>query len=173
MTDCTRMGSRYIVDGETNLRAVVTILLALTVGAFMLGSMAPNLQAIATAVAAAGKIFQTIDRDSPLDPSSDSGEILASVRGNIELRNVKHIYPSRPDVVVMNDVSISVPAGKTTALVGASGSGKSTIIGLVERFYNPVQGQILLDGHDIQGLNLRWLRQQIALVSQEPVLFDV
>lgn len=71
----------------------------------------------------------------------------------------------------MNDVTLDIPAGKTTALVGASGSGKSTIIGLVERFYEPVQGKVFLDGHDISTLNLRWLRQQIALVSQEPTLF--
>ena len=72
----------------------------------------------------------------------------------------------------MEDVSLLVPAGKTTALVGASGSGKSTIVGLVERFYDPVGGQVLLDGHDISTLNLRWLRQQIALVQQEPILFS-
>jgi ATP-binding cassette, subfamily B (MDR/TAP), member 1 len=73
--------------------------------------------------------------------------------------------------VVMEDVSLLIPAGKTTALVGASGCGKSTIIGLVERFYDPVGGQVLLDGRDISQLNLRWLRQQISLVSQEPTLF--
>jgi len=71
----------------------------------------------------------------------------------------------------MEDVSLVVPAGKTTALVGASGSGKSTIVGLVERFYDPVGGSVYLDGHDLQDLNLRWLRQNISLVSQEPTLF--
>ena len=71
----------------------------------------------------------------------------------------------------MDDVSLLIPAGHTTALVGPSGSGKSTVIGLVERFYKPVNGEILLDGHSIESLNLRWLRQQISLVSQEPILF--
>jgi ATP-binding cassette subfamily B (MDR/TAP) protein 1 len=71
----------------------------------------------------------------------------------------------------MHDVDLIIPAGKVTALVGASGSGKSTIVGLVERFYTPIRGQVLLDGHDIQTLNLKWLRRQMALVSQEPVLF--
>lgn len=71
----------------------------------------------------------------------------------------------------MKDVSLFIPAGKKTALVGASGSGKSTIVGLVERFYDPVGGKVFLDGHDISTLNLRWLRQQISLVSQEPTLF--
>ena len=164
-------GSRFIIDGETTLSSVLTILLAIMIGAFSLGNVAPNAQAFTTALAAAGKIFNTIDRVSPLDPKSNKGEKLDTVEGNIELRNIKHIYPSRAEVVVMDDVNITIPAGKTTALVGSSGSGKSTVIGLVERFYDPVGGQVLLDGHDIQKLNLRWLRQQISLVSQEPTLF--
>ena len=166
-----RMGSRYIVDGETTLQIVITILLAVMIGAFSLGNVAPNAQAFTTAVAAAGKIFNTIDRVSPLDPSSDKGTKLEHVEGNLELVNIKHIYPSRAEVVVMEDVSISIPAGKTTALVGASGSGKSTVIGRVERFYDPVGGKVLLDGHDTRDLNLRWLRQQVSLVQQEPTLF--
>ena len=154
-----------------DLSSVLTILMAIMIGAFSLGNVAPNARAFTTAVAAGAKIFNTIDRVSPLDPQSESGEEPDHVEGNIELRNVKHIYPSRTEVVVMRDVSINVPAGKTTALVGASGSGKSTIIGLVERFYDPVGGEVLLDGVNIQQLNLRWLRQQISLVSQEPTLF--
>jgi ATP-binding cassette subfamily B (MDR/TAP) protein 1 len=141
------------------------------IGAFSLGNVAPNVQAFTTAISAAAKIFNTIDRESPLDPTSDKGEILDHVEGTIELKHIKHIYPSRPEVTVMNDVSLVIPAGKKTALVGASGSGKSTIVGLVERFYDPVGGQVLLDGHDVSTLNLRWLRQQISLVSQEPTLF--
>ena len=146
-------------------------MLCIMIGAFALGGVAPNAQAFTTSVAAAGKIFNTIDRVSPLDPMSESGIKLDHVEGTVELKNIKHIYPSRAEVVVMQDVSLKVPAGKTTALVGASGSGKSTIVGLVERFYDPVGGHVYLDGHDIQSLNLRWLRQQISLVSQEPTLF--
>ncbi|KAL8694085.1 MAG: hypothetical protein Q9218_001200 [Villophora microphyllina] len=164
-------GSRYLVAGDMNLSSVLTIMLAIMIGAFSLGNVAPNAQAFTTSVAAAGKIFNTIDRVSPLDPKSETGDKLDHVKGNVELRNIKHIYPSRTEVVVMKDVNLVVPAGKTTALVGASGSGKSTIIGLVERFYDPVGGQVYLDGHDISTLNLRWLRQQISLVSQEPTLF--
>ena len=133
--------------------------------------MAPNAQAFTTGIAAAAKIFNTIDRVSPLDPASDAGLKLDKVEGTVELRNIKHIYPSRSEVTVMENVSLVVPAGKTTALVGASGSGKSTIVGLVERFYDPVGGEVLLDGHNAQTLNLKWLRQQISLVSQEPTLF--
>jgi ATP-binding cassette subfamily B (MDR/TAP) protein 1 len=165
------MGSRFLVNGELGLSQILTILLSIMIGAFSLGNVAPNIQAFTTAISAAVKIYNTIDRISPLDPTSEAGEKLDHVEGTIELRNIKHIYPSRPEVVVMNGVSLVIPAGKKTALVGASGSGKSTIVGLVERFYDPVGGQVFLDGHDVSTLNLRWLRQQISLVSQEPTLF--
>ncbi|KAJ5661558.1 uncharacterized protein N7477_009174 [Penicillium maclennaniae] len=165
------MGSQFLVEGKVNVGQVLTILMAILIGSFSLGNVSPNGQAFTNAVAAAAKIFSTIDRISPLDPTSDEGLVLDHVEGDIEFRNVKHIYPSRPEVTVMKDVSLMIPAGKTTALVGPSGSGKSTVVGLVERFYLPVGGNVYLDGHDIQDLNLRWLRQQISLVSQEPVLF--
>ena len=164
-------GSRFIVNGEATLSDILTITLAIMIGAFSLGNVAPNAQAFTTSVAAASKIFNTIDRISPLDPMSKEGEKLERVEGTVELKNIKHIYPSRTEVVVMEDVNLKVPAGKTTALVGASGSGKSTVVGLVERFYDPVSGKVYLDGHDISKLNLRWLRRQISLVSQEPTLF--
>ncbi|CVL10154.1 ATP-binding cassette, subfamily B (MDR/TAP), member 1 [Fusarium proliferatum] len=164
-------GSKMLVDGETSLSNILTILMAVMIGAFNLGNVAPNIQAFTNAVAAAAKIFNTIDRASPLDSSSNEGEKLENIQGSIRLSKIKHIYPSRPEVTVMDDVSLEIPAGKVTALVGASGSGKSTIVGLVERFYDPVQGTVYLDGHDISKLNLRWLRQQMALVSQEPTLF--
>ncbi|KAF4452522.1 ATP-binding cassette, subfamily B (MDR/TAP), member 1 [Fusarium austroafricanum] len=164
-------GSKMLVDGETSLSNILTILMAVMIGAFNLGNVAPNVQAFTNAIAAAAKIFNTIDRVSPLDSSSDEGDKIENIQGSIRLENIKHIYPSRPEVTVMHDVSLDIPAGKVTALVGASGSGKSTIVGLVERFYDPVQGKVYLDGHDISKLNLRWLRQQMALVSQEPTLF--
>ena len=165
------MGSRFIVDGQMTLNEVITIMLAIMIGAFSLGNVAPNAQAFTTSVAAASKIFSTIDRASPLNPMDDEGEKLEHVEGTVELKNIRMIYPSRAEVVVMEDVNLKVPAGKTTALVGASGSGKSTIVGLVERFYDPVGGEVYLDGHEVSKLNLRWLRQQISLVSQEPTLF--
>ena len=164
-------GSRFIVSGDMTLSDVLTITLSIMIGAFSVGNVAPNAQAFTTSVAAASKIFNTIDRASPLDPMSEDGEKLEHVEGTVELRNIKHIYPSRAEVVVMEDVNLKVPAGQTTALVGASGSGKSTIVGLVERFYDPVGGTVYLDGHEVSKLNLRWLRRQMSLVSQEPTLF--
>ncbi|WPH00716.1 Hypothetical protein R9X50_00354600 [Acrodontium crateriforme] len=164
-------GARMLVKKEVGLPAILTIVMSIMIGAFAVGNVAPNIQACTTAIAAATKIYATIDRESPLNPELETGKKLDTLEGVVELRNIRHIYPSRPKVVVMEDVSLVVPASKTTALVGASGSGKSTIVGLVERFYDPVGGEVLLDGHNVQDLNLRWLRQQISLVSQEPTLF--
>lgn len=162
-------GSRFLVSGDISVGQIITILLAIMMGSVALGQVAPHGQAIAGAIAAGGPIFSIIDR--PSSHESTSGNTLSEVKGNIELRGIKHVYPSRPEVVVMDDVDLVIPEGKVTALVGASGSGKSTVIGLIERFYAPISGQVLLDGQDIQTLDLKWLRQQMALVSQEPVLF--
>jgi ATP-binding cassette subfamily B (MDR/TAP) protein 1 len=170
---CLWQGARFLVEGEVHVGQVLTIMMAVINGSFSLGGIAPNIQAFANAMAAASRIYSTIDRESPIDPTSREGKIVPEkIEGHIELRNVTHAYPSRPGVVVAKDVNLVIPAGQTTALVGPSGSGKSTIISLLERFYDPVQGAILLDGHDIQSLELRWLRQQMSLVSQEPAIFS-
>ncbi|XP_039024423.1 ABC transporter B family member 19-like [Hibiscus syriacus] len=98
------------------------------------------------------------------------GKVLPEVNGNIEFKDVIFSYPSRLDVRLSN-FSIFFPAGKTVAVVGGSGSGKSTVVSLIERFYDPNQGQVLLDNVDVKTLQLKWLRDQIGLVNQEPVLF--
>ena len=92
----------------------------------------------------------------------------------ISLDSVSFNYPTRPDVNVLQDLSISVKPGQTIALVhvGPSGCGKSTVVSLIERFYDPLKGGVLLDDVDIQELNIRWLRTQLGIVSQEPILFD-
>ncbi|KAL4933203.1 putative ABC multidrug transporter [Aspergillus undulatus] len=167
------MGSRYLVEDAGNVEPgdILTIMMSIILGSYALGNVAPNIQAFSDATAAATKILGTIDRPSPLNPLSEDGQKLRSVTGKIEFRNIRHAYPSRPEVTVMDRFNLRIPAGKTTAFVGPSGSGKSTVIGLLERFYKPVAGAVLLDGHDVEGLNLKWLRQQISLVSQEPQLF--
>ncbi|GAB7328849.1 hypothetical protein MBLNU13_g00727t2 [Cladosporium sp. NU13] len=127
---------------------------------------------ITKAATAAIELFQTIDRPSHIDPMATDGLRPEQCTGNIELKDVVFSYPSRPDSQVLGGLSLSIPAGKTTALVGASGSGKSTCVALLERWYDQTAGSITLDGQDIRGLNLRYLRTKIRLVQQEPVLFS-
>ena len=121
---------------------------------------------------AAAEIFKLTARKPPIDSFDEAGEKPASVRGEIELRDVTFAYPSARDRLVCRGYSLRIPAGKTVALCGPSGSGKSTIIQLLERFYDPLSGMVMLDGTDIRTLNVRWLRSQMGLVGQEPVLFQ-
>jgi ATP-binding cassette subfamily B (MDR/TAP) protein 1 len=167
------MGSRFIAHGEVNVGTVVTVVMAMMIGAFQLGSIAPSFQAVGVALSSAAKIFEAIDRVPPIDIHDEGGNRLSEVKGHIKLEGVKFIYPSRPDVVVLENMNIEVFPGQTVALVGVSGSGKSTIVGLLERFYEPVAGRVTIDGVDVSTINVKWLRQQLALVSQEPTLFAV
>ncbi|TYJ06292.1 hypothetical protein E1A91_A12G223500v1 [Gossypium mustelinum] len=112
-----------------------------------------------------------IERNTVSKTSSKTGHKLGKVEGHIEFKDVSFNYPSRPDVVIFNRFSLNIPAGKIVALVGGSGSGKSTVISLIERFYEPLAGEVLLDGNNVRDLDLKWLRHQIGLVNQEPALF--
>ncbi|KAG9118341.1 GTPase-activating protein, partial [Ceratobasidium sp. 392] len=165
-------GTTLIIQGHANAGVVVNVFIAILIGSFSLAMLAPEQQAISQARGAAAKLFQTIDRVPTIDSLSAAGLAPETPGpGKIELRNVKFDYPSRPDVRILKGLTLSFEAGKTAALVGASGSGKSTIIALIERFYDPLSGSVHLDGVDLKDLNVRWLRSQIGLVSQEPVLF--
>jgi ATP-binding cassette, subfamily B (MDR/TAP), member 1 len=135
-------------------------------------TVAPHSMAVTKASSSAEELFRTIDRKSEIDPLSDEGLVPETCAGVIEIKDITFAYPARPDTTVLKDLTLSAPAHQTTALVGASGSGKSTIIGLLERWYDQPKGVILLDGVDIRELNLTWLRTNVRLVQQEPVLFS-
>ncbi|ODV91348.1 hypothetical protein CANCADRAFT_3056 [Tortispora caseinolytica NRRL Y-17796] len=164
-------GSRYIASGEFDLSGITTAVLAILLSASLTGEAFTHARDMTLGVAAAKRIFATIGRQTYIDPESETGDIIPDLKGEIELKNVRFVYPSRPSVTVLKNMSLHVKPGQTVALVGMSGSGKSTIVGILERFYAPLAGEVLIDGHDIASLNVRWLRQQVALVSQEPVLF--
>ncbi|KAF1951528.1 P-loop containing nucleoside triphosphate hydrolase protein [Byssothecium circinans] len=166
-------GDRFLKAGELGVANILTVVMAAMIAGISIGSNLPHLQAFGEAVAAATKVFNTIERESPIDPETKEGDKPAEFIGNIEFKDIKHIYPSRPETVVVENFNLTIEPGKMVALVGASGSGKSTIFGLLERFYLPMAGQVFLDGRDTSTLNLRWLRRQMALVSQEPILFSI
>jgi ATP-binding cassette subfamily B (MDR/TAP) protein 1 len=117
-------------------------------------------------------VFGIIDREPKIDPDDNTALKPPNVYGSIELKHVDFCYPSRPEVLVLSNFSLKVNGGQTIAVVGVSGSGKSTIISLIERFYDPVAGQILLDGKDLKLYNLRWLRSHLGLIQQEPIIFS-
>ncbi|KAF2549943.1 hypothetical protein F2Q68_00037115 [Brassica cretica] len=139
------------------------------IGVSQTSAMAPDSN---KAKDSAASIFDILDSKPKIDSSSDEGTTLQNVNGDIEFRHVSFRYPMRPDVQIFRDLCLNIPSGKTVALVGESGSGKSTVISMIERFYNPDSGMILIDQVEIQTFKLSWLRQQMGLVSQEPVLFN-
>ena len=151
---------------------VMNVLFAIVIGAFSLGNATPHIGAIGNACGAAYKVFETIERQSPIDPLSEQGKSPDQVVGQISFKGVSFVYPTRADVTVLEDFNLEVPAGKSFALVGMSGSGKSTIVKLLERFYDPTKGDVFLDGVNLKDLNVRWLRENISIVSQEPILFN-
>ena len=136
-----------------------------------LGSGLSNLKFFSEASAAGERIIEVIKRVPKIDSDNMEGQILQNVSGEVEFKHVKFAYPSRPETTIFKDLNLKVPAGRTVALVGGSGSGKSTVIALLQRFYDPLGGEILLDGVTIDKLQLKWLRSQMGLVSQEPALF--
>lgn len=145
------------------------------------GNIAPQIQAMAKASSASSTIFEVIDRKPTIDAMSPDGLKPPTLPpGALELSNVKFSYPGggeRKNIVILGPshdegISLSFPEGQTTAIVGRSGSGKSTIVGLIERWYDPQQGHVSIGGVDIRDLNLRWWRSQIGLVMQEPFLFN-
>jgi ATP-binding cassette subfamily B (MDR/TAP) protein 1 len=119
-------------------------------------------------------VFSTMDTKTLIDPSEEGnkGKITPeNLKGKIEFKNVTFAYPTRPDQKILRDISLTIPEGHSAALVGYSGCGKSTIIQLIERYYDADKGEVLIDGINIKDYNLYQLRKKIGLVSQEPVLF--
>uniref|UniRef100_A0A3P8SCQ9 Bile salt export pump n=1 Tax=Amphiprion percula TaxID=161767 RepID=A0A3P8SCQ9_AMPPE len=165
-------GSTLVVDTEEYTPGtLLQVFFGVLIAAMNLGQASPCLEAFAAGRGAATIIFETIDREPEIDCFSEAGYKLDKVKGDIEFHNVTFHYPSRPEVKILDQLSVAVKTGETTAFVGPSGAGKSTAIQLIQRFYDPKEGMVTLDGHDIRGLNIQWLRSLIGIVEQEPVLF--
>ncbi|XP_075067977.1 ATP-dependent translocase ABCB1 isoform X2 [Mixophyes fleayi] len=165
-------GTSLILSDEYTIGNVLTVFFSVIIGAFSVGQTAPNIEAFSNARGAAYAIFNIIDNVPKIDSCSSAGFKPDKIKGDIEFRNVKFSYPSRPDIQVLKGLNLTVPSGRTVALVGSSGCGKSTTVQLIQRFYDPEDGSITIDGQDIRNLNIKYLREIIGVVSQEPVLFD-
>ncbi|EEC73043.1 ABC transporter B family member 9 [Oryza sativa Japonica Group] len=164
-------GAKLIIEKGYTGGYIINVLMAIMSGAMALGQSSPCLNAFASGQIAAYKMFATINREPEIDASDRSGLVLENFVGDVEFKDVHFSYPARPEQLIFTGFSISIPSGMTMALVGESGSGKSTVISLVERFYDPQSGEVLLDGVNMKLLNLSRIRQKIGLVSQEPILF--
>ncbi|KAM4026720.1 ATP-dependent translocase ABCB1 isoform 1-T1 [Anomaloglossus baeobatrachus] len=165
-------GTTLIIAKEYTIGSVLTVFFAVIIGAFAVGQTSPNIEAFSNARGAAYAVFNIIDNKPKIDSYSTAGFKPDKIKGDIQFRNVKFTYPSRPDIQVLKGLNLTVPSGRTVALVGSSGCGKSTTVQLIQRFYDPDDGVITIDGQDIRNLNTRYLREIIGVVSQEPVLFD-
>eukprot|EP00904_Undaria_pinnatifida_P011955 jgi/Undpi1/7890/HiC_scaffold_24.g10362.m1 len=165
-------GTKQVADGDGRSGGdVLSAIFAVLMGSMMFGQTAPGIAALGTARGAAVEVFETLDRVPPIDSSSPEGAKPEKVEGHVVFDSVGFSYPARPDDVVYHSLSLDVPVGKTLALVGPSGGGKSTMTKLLLRFYDPTSGSVKLDGVDLKTLNVAWYRQQIGYVGQEPVLF--
>jgi len=134
-----------------------------------LGGLPEQIASIQRALGATDRVFEIIDEE--IEQVQVGNDLQLKTKGDIELKGISFNYPSRENFSVLKNISFNATAGQTVALVGSSGSGKSTIANLLLRFYTPDKGEILLDGIDINTLDLTSLRQQIAYVPQEVILF--
>ncbi|XP_025089560.1 ABC transporter B family member 1-like isoform X2 [Pomacea canaliculata] len=162
-------GGKLVYEGNLSAGVLTSFLLYTLQVAIAFGLLSSLYGDFMQAVGASVRIFSLLERSPTI--SSENGKILPNLNGYVEFKNVRFTYPSRPDVEVLKGISFTVKPGEMVALVGPSGGGKSTIVSLIERFYDPDSGTISLDGYDIKSLDALWFRQKIAMVSQEPTLF--
>ncbi|KAJ9585114.1 hypothetical protein L9F63_020544, partial [Diploptera punctata] len=151
---------------------MVTVFFSVMMASMSFGMSSPYIEAFSIAKGAGAKVLSVIDRVSPINSWSDSGDKPNTLKGNISFKNIRFAYPTRPEVEVLQGLNLDINVGETVALVGSSGCGKSTCIQLIQRFYDPLSGTVMLDDHDVKSLSVCWLRSKIGVVGQEPILFN-
>ena len=172
-------GFYLVLEGEVSLGQLTAFNSYIISIGFAMGQCAQSIAKVYEGLGAGGRVFYLLDR-VPLipEPPSSPEERKEAVKpdamvGDIVFENVSFSYPSRPGQLVLDGVSLTIPSNTTTALVGSSGAGKSTVVSLLQRFYDINQGRITVDGHDLKSLDLTWLRQHVGYVQQEPHLFGL
>lgn len=164
--------SWLITHGMSDFSKIIRVLMVLMVSAEIAGEILTLVPQYIKGDQAMKSAFQLLDHRTSIEPDDPNAALIPGrLRGEVEFRHVEFTYPSRPNVPVFHDLSFRAQPGKTLALVGPSGCGKSSVIALIERFYEPSSGRIMIDGTDIRKYNLKSLRSRIALVPQEPCLF--
>ncbi|PRD36013.1 UNVERIFIED_CONTAM: Abcb1b [Trichonephila clavipes] len=165
-------GSYLVSEGEITYANLLKVLEGVMLGVMMIGqtvAFAPDYQ---KAKISAVRIFRLLDLKPKIDTFSNEGKKLHNVKGYINFQKVHFNYPSRPKVKILRGLSLDIEPGKTVALVGSSGCGKSTCVQLIERFYDTQHGSVFVDDENVREMNVANLRSHIGVVSQEPVLFS-
>lgn len=162
-------GAFQVEDGKITLGEVISVFGMMLFAVIGISQALNQLPEVFKTKASFAMIAEIVER-TPEIPNR-GGRRLDRINGQVDLSKLRFKYPTR-DALVLNDLSLSVKPGQTVALVGESGSGKSTIFALVERFYDPEGGQVLIDGVDLRELDPKWYHRQVAIVSQEPILFS-
>jgi len=161
-------GGHQVIRGEATTGQLVAFLLYAGMVAGPVGGLASQWTQVQEAFGAADRIFALLDT-VPEIADRPGASVLPAADGHIAFEGVSFRYAQGP--LVLTDITTSFDAGKTTALVGPSGAGKTTLVSIVARFYDPTEGRVTIDGHDLRDLTVRSVREQIAVVPQEPILF--
>ncbi|XP_060800783.1 ATP-dependent translocase ABCB1 isoform X2 [Amyelois transitella] len=167
-------GYKLMVDEPENydVSTMIAVFFGVMMGSANFGISSTLMEVFGVAKGAGAQIFNLIDNVPVINPLLNKGIVPKSIKGNIELKNVVFRYPARPGVTVLKGVNLTIKRGESVALVGHSGCGKSTIIQLLCRYYDTLEGSVLLDGKNVKDISVQWLRKQIGMVGQEPVLFN-
>ena len=165
-------GSYLVENGELEFQNVFRVFGAIIFGGMHAGRTLSYSMDFKKGQVAAARLFSIIERKPDIDAQEEKGDKPDKCEGNIELKGLKFHYPARRDVQVLKGLTLTAKYGETVALVGTSGCGKSTIVQLLERMYDPEEGEVMVDGKNVKTMNINWLRSKIGIVSQEPVLFD-
>ncbi|KAL5728525.1 ABC-type xenobiotic transporter [Ranunculus cassubicifolius] len=166
-------GAYLVKKEDAHFGEVFKIFLILVLSSFSVGQLAGLAPDTSNAASAVPAVFNIINRRPLIEHDQKKGKkVDGSKPFGIEFKIVTFAYPSRPEIMILRDFSLTIRGGSMVALVGGSGSGKSTVVWLVQRFYDPNQGKIMMEGVDLRVIDLKWLRKQIALVGQEPALFS-
>ena len=164
------MGGRKVINGDLSIGDLTQFLIYLLIVAFSVGSLGSLWGDFMSAIGAARRVFEILDKKP--DVALTEGKRLEKVNGAVSFHAVSFSYPARPEAKVLENFSLEIRPGQVVALVGPSGSGKTTVAALLSRFYDPNEGEILIDGTKLRELEPHWLRTQVGLVSQEPILIS-